>query len=73
RRRGTLEEQAGQGLRARSRPPHKSWGMVGLLLVGDVSVNYEAAKTARQRGKAKANFAELFAEADALLAEEAQG
>jgi pseudoazurin len=51
--------------------PHKSWGMVGLLLVGDVSGNYEAIKGERQRGKAKANFAELFEKADAMLAAEA--
>lgn len=51
--------------------PHKSWGMVGLLLVGDVSSNYEALKGVRQRGKAKARFADLFEKADAMLAEEA--
>jgi pseudoazurin len=50
--------------------PHKSWGMVGLMLVGDVSGNYEAIKAERQRGKAKANFAALFEEADAMLAAE---
>ncbi|MEL7167513.1 MAG: plastocyanin/azurin family copper-binding protein [Pseudomonadota bacterium] len=50
--------------------PHKSWGMVGLLLVGDVSVNYDAIKAERQRGKAKANFADLFERADAMLAAE---
>lgn len=51
--------------------PHKSWGMVGLLLVGDVSVNYEAIKGVRQRGKAKQRFAELFEQADAMLSAEA--
>ncbi|MEM6759011.1 MAG: plastocyanin/azurin family copper-binding protein [Pseudomonadota bacterium] len=51
--------------------PHKSWGMVGLLLVGDVSVNYDAIKAERQRGKAKANFAALFEQADAMLTGEA--
>ncbi|MEM1361604.1 MAG: pseudoazurin [Pseudomonadota bacterium] len=51
--------------------PHKSWGMVGLLLVGDASTNYEAVKTVRKRGKAKTRFEELFAEADKILAGEA--
>ncbi|MEM9140769.1 MAG: pseudoazurin [Pseudomonadota bacterium] len=51
--------------------PHKSYGMVGLILVGDVSANYEALKGVRQRGKAKGRFAAIFEEADALLAAEA--
>ena len=51
--------------------PHKSWGMVGLLLVGDVSGNYEALKAERQRGKAKQRFAEIFDMADAMLSGEA--
>ncbi|MEM1235187.1 MAG: pseudoazurin [Pseudomonadota bacterium] len=50
--------------------PHRGLGMVGLLLVGDVSVNYEALKGVRQRGKSKQRFEDLFARADALLAEE---
>ncbi|MEM7058547.1 MAG: pseudoazurin [Pseudomonadota bacterium] len=51
--------------------PHKSYGMVGLLLVGDVSSNYEELKTVRQRGKSKKRFKDIFERADALLAAEA--
>lgn len=51
--------------------PHRSTGMVGLVLVGDVSGNYEAAKEQRQRGKAKQRYEDIFARADALLAAEA--
>ena len=51
--------------------PHKSYGMVGLILFGDVSGNYEALKTVRQRSKSKPRFADIFARADALLAGEA--
>ena len=50
--------------------PHGSAGMVGLILVGDVSGNYEAIKEARQRGKAKKRYEDIFARADAMLAEE---
>ncbi|PIE14340.1 MAG: pseudoazurin [Rhodobacterales bacterium] len=49
--------------------PHKSLGMVGLILVGDVSGNYEAIKEVKQRGKAKKVMKKLFEEADAMLAE----
>ncbi|MEL6172013.1 MAG: pseudoazurin [Pseudomonadota bacterium] len=51
--------------------PHKSYGMVGLILVGDVSGNYEALKTVRQRSKSKGRFKDIFARADALLAKQA--
>ena len=51
--------------------PHRTVGMVGLILVGDVSGNYEAVRAVRQRGKAKARYEEVFARADALLAAEA--
>ncbi len=50
--------------------PHKTVGMVGLILVGDAMVNFEEAKGVRQRGKAKARYAELFEEAEAMLAGE---
>lgn len=50
--------------------PHKSYGMVGLLLVGDVSGNYQAVKDARKRGKSKARFADIFERADKMLAAE---
>lgn len=48
--------------------PHRSLGMVGLILVGDPSGNYESARGAKQRGKAKKAFMTLFEEADTLLA-----
>ena len=51
--------------------PHRGLGMVGLLLVGDVSGNYEAIKAVRQRGQVAARFADLFEQADELLAAEA--
>ncbi|MEM8980293.1 MAG: pseudoazurin [Pseudomonadota bacterium] len=51
--------------------PHASAGMVGLILVGDVSGNYEAIKEVRQRGKAKKRYQAYFEMADAMLAEEA--
>ena len=49
--------------------PHRALGMVGLILVGDASSNYDAAKDAKQRGKAKKSYADIFDEADVLLAE----
>lgn len=51
--------------------PHASVGMVGLLLVGDVSGNYEDLKGQRFRGKAKKRMEDIFERADAMLAEEA--
>ncbi|MEM7296126.1 MAG: plastocyanin/azurin family copper-binding protein [Pseudomonadota bacterium] len=50
--------------------PHASAGMIGLLLVGDVSANYEDLKGQRFRGKAKQRAAAMFEEADAILAAE---
>ena len=50
--------------------PHQTAGMVGLILVGDVSGNYEEIKGARQRGKAKQRYEDIFERADAMLAEE---
>jgi len=50
--------------------PHRATGMVGLVLVGDVSGNYDDVKGARQRGKAKARYKDIFERADALLASE---
>lgn len=47
--------------------PHRSAGMVGVLLVGDPSVNYEEAKNQRFRGKSKQRYEDIFARADALL------
>lgn len=51
--------------------PHSSVGMVMLVLFGDVAGNYEALKELRQNGKAKKRYEDIFARADALLAEEA--
>ena len=51
--------------------PHRATGMVGLILVGDVSGNYEDVKGVRQRGKAKERYEAIFEEADAILAAEA--
>ncbi|MEM8663353.1 MAG: plastocyanin/azurin family copper-binding protein, partial [Pseudomonadota bacterium] len=40
--------------------PHLEMGMVGLILVGDYTVNLEAAKKVRQIGGARRAFRELF-------------
>jgi len=53
--------------------PHRSLGMVGLIIVGDHSSNYEAVKAAKQRGKAKSAYIDLFERADALLGLPKQG
>ncbi len=50
--------------------PHRSLGMVGLILVGDPSSNYEACKAAKQKGKAKKVYKDIFERADAMLAAE---
>lgn len=52
--------------------PHRSVGMVGLVLVGDAAASLEEAKGVRQRGKAKQRYADYFEQADALLAEAAE-
>lgn len=52
--------------------PHLALGMVGLILVGDPSSNFEAARAAKHRSrKAKARYEDIFARAEALLASEA--
>ena len=48
--------------------PHASLGMVGLILCGDASGNYEASKEVKQRGKAKKVFKDIFERADVLIA-----
>lgn len=49
--------------------PHQSAGMVGLILVGDVTQEQlDAAKEVRQRGKAKARYDEYFAMAEEMIA-----
>ena len=47
--------------------PHYATGMVGLVLVGDASVNFEEAKAAKHRGKAKQRFEEYFAKAEEMM------
>jgi pseudoazurin len=49
--------------------PHQTAGMVGLILVGDFTTNYEEAKEGRFRGRARQRYEELFARADEILAE----
>lgn len=50
--------------------PHRTTGMVGLILVGDVSGNFEAVKKARFRGRERQRYAEIFARADEILESE---
>ncbi|MEM1232745.1 MAG: pseudoazurin [Pseudomonadota bacterium] len=50
--------------------PHATAGMIGLILVGDVSGNYEDLKGQRFRGKAKQRAEAYFEMADEMLAEE---
>ena len=48
--------------------PHQSAGMVGLVLVGDVSqADIDAAKEVRQRGKARARYEDYFAMAEEMI------
>ena len=47
--------------------PHYATGMVGLVLVGDASANFEEAKAAKHRGKAKQRFEEYFAKAEEMM------
>lgn len=47
--------------------PHRTMGMVGLILVGDPSANYEEARAAKQRGKAKKVYKEIFERADEMM------
>jgi pseudoazurin len=48
------------GLYAYKCTPHFGLGMVGLIAVGDPSVNLEAVKSARYPGKARQVMAELL-------------
>ena len=45
--------------------PHYEMGMVGVIVVGDPSVNLEAARKVRQQGDAKSAFAALLDQAAA--------
>ncbi len=47
--------------------PHRSVGMVGLILVGDAMSNFEDVRAVRQRGRAKKRYEAYFAEAEAIL------
>jgi pseudoazurin len=55
------------GLYAYKCTPHFGLGMVGLVAVGDPSINLEAVKTARYPGKARQVMAELVAEVEASM------
>lgn len=46
--------------------PHYGMGMVGLILVGDHTVNLEEARAVKQRGRAKRAFIALFEQVDSL-------
>lgn len=45
--------------------PHYATGMVMVIAAGDHTVNLEAAKEVRQRGKAKGRFEEIYAALEA--------
>ena len=48
--------------------PHKTLGMVGLILVGDASVNYESLKEANLRApNEKKRWEDIFARADEIV------
>lgn len=53
--------------------PHRALGMVGLILVGDPSSNYEAARGAKQKKKAAKMYEDIFKRADEMLAAEKEG
>lgn len=46
--------------------PHRGMGMVGLILVGDYKVNYDAVKATKQRGKAKKAYKILYEQVEAM-------
>ncbi len=46
--------------------PHRGMGMVGLILVGDYKVNYEAVKALKQKGNAKKVYKRIYEEVDAM-------
>jgi pseudoazurin len=55
------------GLYAYKCTPHFGLGMVGLIVIGDPTVNLEAVKTARFPGKARTVMAELLEELEASI------
>lgn len=40
--------------------PHLEMGMVGLILVGDYTINFDEARKVRQIGRARSEFRQLF-------------
>jgi pseudoazurin len=55
------------GLYAYKCTPHFGLGMVGLIVIGDPTVNLEAVKSARFPGKARTVMAELLEEVEASI------
>jgi pseudoazurin len=55
------------GLYAYKCTPHFGLGMVGLIVIGDPTINLEAVKTARFPGKARTVMAELLKEVEASI------
>ncbi|MEL6643814.1 MAG: pseudoazurin [Pseudomonadota bacterium] len=53
--------------------PHKTAGMVGLIIVGDNPPNFEQARQVRQRGRAKNRYEDIFARAEELIAGQSTG
>ena len=51
--------------------PHKTLGMVGLILVGDASVNYASLKDVSLRGREEQRWEDIFARADEMMEETA--
>ena len=47
--------------------PHRTVGMVGLILVGNALENYDDLKGVRMRGQAKKRWESIFDEADAIV------
>jgi pseudoazurin len=55
------------GLYAYKCTPHFGLGMVGLIVIGDPTVNLEAVKSARFPGKARKVMAELLEQVEASI------
>ena len=55
------------GLYAYKCTPHFGLGMVGLIVIGDPTINLEAVKSARFPGKARTVMAELLEEVEASI------
>ena len=61
----TLEVEGAYGVYC---TPHKTAGMVGLVIVGDNPPNFDALQQVRQRGRAKSRYEDIFARAEDLIA-----